>query len=230
MNPLNPFFLPREDDDLEGMLERAHGLYDRIHEILDDGPFHDSPRSQVTLGMCMVALEHAAGLQALMALALPTAAVSLMRHQFEALTRSKWVFYAAPDSAIDKLTAPLTIESERAAKNLPGAKDMIDALCSSVSRPNGVPASAYQMLAHFKDVTWPAMNSFVHGGLHPLRRTTEGFPLGLATQILRNSNGLATMTGMMLSVLTGDQIKANVMSRIQWDFADCLPQLVEPIR
>ncbi|MDL9997237.1 hypothetical protein QTI24_01400 [Variovorax sp. J22P240] len=213
---------------LEEMLDRSHQLHERVFEILGDDGFHDAPRSEAAVGMCFVALEHSDGLRALMALALPTSAVSLMRHQFEALTRAMWLLYAAPESAVVKLLAPLTLENEQAAKNLPGASDMIEDLRKRVGNPGeGVPSAAHQMLAHFKEVTWPAMNSFVHGGLHPLRRTSDGFPLMLALQIIRNSNGLATMTGMTLAVLTGDQLIASAMSRIQRDFADCLPDLLE---
>ena len=90
-----------------------------------------------------------------------------------------------------------------------------------------VPAAAHQMLAHFKDVSWHAMNSFVHGGIHPLRRQAEGFPVHLALQILRNSNGLLTMTGMALAVLTWDEAVAKPMRKIQPAFADCLPDLLK---
>jgi hypothetical protein len=83
------------------------------------------------------------------------------------------------------------------------------------------------MLAHFKDVSWHAMNSFVHGGIHPLRRASEGFPLQLVEQILRNSNGLTTMTGMTLANLTGDKHIARPISRLQPEFADCLPALIK---
>jgi|LNAP01.1.fsa_nt_gb hypothetical protein len=69
------------------------------------------------------------------------------------------------------------------------------------------------------------MNSFVHGGIHPLRRSADGFPVHLALQVLRNSNGLSTVTGMTMAVLTGDESVARPMSKIQPDFADCLPDL-----
>ena len=88
-------------------------------------------------------------------------------------------------------------------------------------------AAAHQVLSHFKEVSWPALNLFVHGGVHASSRSADGFPAVLALQLLRNSNGLTTMTGMTLAVLTGDQLCASAMSRIQREFADCLPQLLE---
>lgn len=79
---------------------------------------------------------------------------------------------------------------------MPGVSEMLEAVRECTGNPGeGMPTGAYEMFAHFKDVTWSAMNSFVHGGIHPLRRLEEGFPLPLALQILRNSNGLVTMTG-----------------------------------
>lgn len=214
------------EDPLDQMLDRSDALMERLTELLDDAEFDGSPRGEVALGMCVVAMEHATALRALMALGLPTSAVSLMRLQFEALTRAMWLIFAASDAAIEKLSAPLTLETEQAAKNLPSAKEMIDQIGKRVGL--GVPAAAHGMLTQFKDVSWNAMNSFVHGGIHPLRRSADGFPVHLALQVLRNSNGLSTMTGMTMAVLTGDESIVKPMSKIQPAFADCLPDLLKP--
>lgn len=214
------------DDPLDQMLTRSDALMERLTELLDEADFDGSPRGEAALGMCVVAMEHATALRALMALGLPTSAVSLMRLQFEALTRAMWLIYAASDAAIEKLSAPLTLETEQAAKNLPSAKEMIDQIGKRVGQ--GVPAAAHGMLTQFKDVSWNAMNSFVHGGIHPLRRSADGFPAHLALQVLRNSNGLSTMTGMTMAVLTGDESIVQPMSKIQPAFADCLPDLIKP--
>lgn len=211
-------------DPLEHMLQRSDALHERLDALLGDAEFDGSPRGEATLGMCLVAMEHAIALRALMALRLPTSAVSLMRLQFEALTRAMWLLYAASEAAIDKLMDPLTPASEQAAKNLPGASEMIDLIGKRVGQ--GVPPAAHQMLSHFKDVSWHAMNSFVHGGIHPLRRSADGFPVHLALQVLRNSNGLTIMTGMTMAVLTGDEAVVKPMSKIQPAFADCLPDLL----
>lgn len=50
----------------------------------------------------------------------------------------------------------------------------------------------------------------------------------LALQVLRNSNGLTTMTGMTMAILTGDEAISRTMSNIQPAFADCLPDLLKP--
>ena len=214
------------DDRLEHMLHRSNALHERLDELLGDADFDGSPRGESALGMCLVAMEHATAMRALMALRLPSSAVGLMRLQFEALTRAMWLLYAASDAAIDKLLAPLTLQSEQAAKNLPGASEMIEQIGKRVGQ--GAPAAAHQMLSHFKDVTWHGMNSFVHGGIHPLRRSADGFPVDLALQVLRSSNGLTTMTGMTMAALTGDEAVAKPVSKIQPAFADCLPDLLKP--
>jgi len=195
-----------------------------MNELLANAVFDGSPRGEAALGMCAVTMEHATALRVLMAQGMPTSGVSLMRLQFEALTRAMWLIYAASDTAIDKLSAPLTREAEQAAKNLPSATGMIEEIGKRVGQ--GAPAAAHQMLTHFKDMTWIAMNSFVHSGIHPLRRSTDGFPTHLALQVLRNSNGLSTMTGMTLAILTGDEAIVQPMSKIQGEFADCLPDLL----
>lgn len=212
-------------ESLEVMLRRSDELYEALIELLDDAVFDSSPRGEAVFGMCSVAFEHGFSLRALMALGQPTSAVGLMRLQFEAQTRAMWLQYAASDLAIEKLRAPLTLESEKAAKNLPSASEMIEEIGKRVGTK--VPAAAHQMLVNFKEVSWHAMNSFVHGGIHPLRRQVEGFPIHLALQIVRNSNGLLTMTGMMLAVLTGDEAITKPMSKIQPAFADCLPALLK---
>ena len=121
-------------DPLEQMLLRSDALHERLNELLDDAAFDGSARGEAALGMCVVAMEHGTALRALMALGMPTSAVSLMRLQFEALMRSMWLIYAASDAAIEKLSARLTIETEQAAKNLPSAKEMIDQIGSGWGR------------------------------------------------------------------------------------------------
>jgi hypothetical protein len=214
-----------DESGLDSMLRRSDELHDALLQRLDGAEFDPTLRGEASLAMCAVALEHALSLRALMALGLATSAVSLMRLQFEAVTRAMWLIYAASDSAVAKLMATLTVESELAAKNLPSASEMIEQIGKRVGER--APAAAHQMLVRFKDVSWHAMNSFVHGGIHPLRRQADGFPVHLALQILRNSNGLTTMTGMTLAVLTGDEAIAKAMSKIQPEFADCLPELLK---
>ena len=46
--------------------------------------------------------------------------------------------------------------------------------------------------------------SLEFGGIHALKRGEDGFPLWLAIQVLKTSNGLVTMAAAMLSKLSGE--------------------------
>lgn len=80
------------------MLRLSEELDDAICRIIgSDGyrTFDMSSRITASFQACLVSLEHARGLRTLMAEDLPTSAIALMRLQFEALTRSVWLLYAA---------------------------------------------------------------------------------------------------------------------------------------
>lgn len=217
---------PHQDPEvaLEAMLHRSDELHEKVLHLLEGAGFLTTSRGEAAFGMCSVALEHATSIRALMAIGLPISAVSLMRLQFEALARAMWLLYAAGDAAIEKLIAPLTLEAEQAANGLPSVNDMIKQIGGCVGK--SVPAAAHQMLVQFKEVSWRSLNSFVHGGIHPLRRSADGFPVSLLLQVLRSSNGLFTMTGMVLAILSGDGRITRPVGRIQSEFKDCLPDLL----
>jgi hypothetical protein len=211
------------DEVLLAMLRRSDELHEAIVGRLEKCAFDGSPRGEAVFGMCSVSLEHAEGFRVLITSECLTSAMGLMRLQFEVLTRAMWLLYVAPPTAIAKLTAPLTLSNEHVAKSLPSVSEMLDQIRKGVGEK--LPAAAYEMLADFKEASWGSLNSFVHGGIHPLRRHMEGYPVGLTLDVLRNSNALSTMAGMTLSLITGDRDIARAMGRIQPEFADCLPEL-----
>jgi len=53
-----------------------------------------------------------------------------------------------------------------------------------------------------------------------------GYPEPLLVQIVSTSNGLVTMAAMVMALLSGDPARARAISKIQRDFADCLPPLL----
>jgi len=65
------------------------------------------------------------------------------------------------------------------------------------------PAGAYAPLQEFKTHNWQALNSYVHAGIHPIRRHQEGYPSGLIVQALLNVNGLFVLAAMQAAILTG---------------------------
>ena len=206
---------------IEHLLQRSIELEETIFKLLNGATYSDSPRSLATLTMCDIALEHADSFRLLTANGNFTSAVSLIRLQFEAISRAIWLLYAASDSAIGKLQAPLTAESEKAADNQPSIKEIL----SQIEKK--APVGAGQMLADFKEVIWKAINSYVHSGIHAVNRHGEGYPVGLIIQVLQNSNALSSMTGMLLANLSDDIQITKPMSKIQQDFKDCLPPLLQ---
>ena len=208
------------DTALHHTLERSNALEEALFAYLSDAGHDDSLRSRVTSTLCGIAFEHANSLRSLITSGNHTSAVALLRPQFEAVTRAIWLHYAATDTAVAKLVAPLTPETEKSAGDSPSMKDMLDAI-ERKAHP-----SASQMLARFKEQSWKAMNSFVHGGIHPVSRFGEGYPPPLLIQVLQNSNGLSTMAAMVMALLSGDANIVRRLSQCQPEFEDCLPALV----
>ncbi len=201
-------------------LARADELDEALMRAIDAAhfrPWDDSARIAASVAAASVALEHGRALRVLVADGLPTAALSLMRLQHEALTRALWLLYAADDTAIARLTAPLTKEAEVAAGKLPMMADMLKQLGTK-------PAAAKALigLLAFKDNNAAALNSYVHGGIHALQRQAQGYPVPLIVGALRNCNGLMVMTAMMLAILTGRQPLVHAVSLLQATFADDL--------
>ena len=67
-----------------------------------------SPRKESSRLLCLVSFEHAESLKLLIASGNFTSAIGLLRLQYEAFTRSIWLFYAASDLAVTKMMTELT--------------------------------------------------------------------------------------------------------------------------
>lgn len=218
--------MSERNGDVEGLdrlLEWSEALGLAIIDQLDaDGyeVYDDSARIAASHAKCSLSLEHSQGLRMLIGKGLPTSGVSLMRLQHEALTRAVWLFYAASDEAVTTFVTPLTPATENEASKLPMLTAMLAAIVGKA------PPAAMQMPRQFEDVHASALNSVVHGGIHPVKRLAEGYPVPLLMQVVRNSNGLLTGTGMLLAILSGKAAVAQQMAAIQPAFADCLPQLL----
>lgn len=219
---------PSDTQALDALLQHSQALDDEVITLLKAPPYRpydQSKRISTSVAAASVAFEHARAVRVLIAEGLFTSAFSLMRLQHEALTRAVWSLYAATESELDKLTAPLSKEAETAANRLPMLVSMLTSI-EKAAQTNSSAAGAYQGLRDFKTNNSPALNSFVHGGLHALQRHAQGFPLPMVLQALRNSNGLLLMTAMMLITLSGNPSIAKRMRPLQTEFADCLPSLL----
>lgn len=209
--------------DTSTLLERSEDLEQAIFAILEPVNFELSLgdlRLDAGIRLAMVSVEHGRALRELVAGGFFVSAVSLMRSQFEALTRAAWAVWGASDAEIARLQAPLTLMTEKDARKLTGLSEMLTKL------EGRAPAGLVEMLGVFRETSLSALNSFVHGGIHVVNRHAVGFPEHLVGQIVRNSNGLLTMAGMLLAVYGNHNQAKLQMSKVQPAFADCLPPLL----
>tara|TARA_R110001583_G_scaffold124150_4_gene275613 strand:+ start:767 stop:1351 length:585 start_codon:yes stop_codon:yes gene_type:complete len=180
-------------------------------------PFDDSERIMASKVMCSIAFEHAESAKILISAGNLTSATGLVRLQYEALVRAMWLLYAASDTAVSKLTSDLTQETADRANRLPMLSEMLEKLQGKA------PKEPVDMLLEFKQYSWKPLSSFIHGGIHAIHRHSKGYPLPLLEQMVRISNGVSVMVGMLLVILHGGGEQRGKMPRIQKEFADCLP-------
>lgn len=206
--------------DLDRVFEESEQLAESLLELIDLPRMNDSARIQVSDAACSLSLEHWHAVRPLLQGGLLPSALVLHRAQFEALARSVWLTYAAPDGSIAKLSASLNIDSEQAARGMPGLQDMLADIAKKA------PAPAYDALARIRDSSWKAMTSYAHSGVHAIRRHLDGYPIELIGSVLRNANGVAVVSCMQAVVLSGEQ-------PLQWQILDlaskhpgCMPPLL----
>lgn len=204
---------------MDDFLDGSDELHIAILQLLEGVQPYAGLRYEVALVGCAMAMEHALSLRLLVKTACYTSAMALMRLQYEALTRSVWLLYAATDLQVETLSAPLSLESEATAKKMPIFSVMLDQVVAKA------PLQASSLLVSFKDTSWHAMNSFVHSGIHPLRRHAEGYPSALIENVIRNSNGLNVMTLQLGIILSGEPRFGGAVKRINETYHAVLPEL-----
>ncbi|KAF0813530.1 hypothetical protein IGB42_01881 [Andreprevotia sp. IGB-42] len=204
------------NNDLTVLCVRSHDVEVELMEILADCDFPDDPRSAVVMAMSNIALEHARSMRDLVPAGRPTSALALFRLQYEALVRAAWALYAAPDAAIARLLAPLEPAAVQVASN---AHATVNEMLKDLEARG--PDGPYRHLASFKDYSWRSLNSFVHSGLHAVRRVQEGYPLPLLMQAIRQSNNLNNMTGLVLAGLCHDDRFSLAIAHLPERYPDC---------
>ncbi|MEZ5460199.1 hypothetical protein [Dokdonella sp.] len=189
------------------IFDESDDLAEELLALIDLPLFDDSPRIQSSDAACSLSLEHWTSTKKLLRHGLLSSAAVVHRAQFEALARSIWLLYAASENQLSKLIATLSLESEQAAKNLPQTSEMMQALATKA------PPQAYDALSRFKENSWKALNSYVHAGIHSIRRHDDGYPVRLIHDVLRNANGLAVVSCMQAAVLSGRQpLQHNILA------------------
>ncbi len=61
-----------------------------------------------------------------------------------------------------------------------------------------------------------------------MQRYSKGYPVALLEQMLKASNGVLLMTGMLLVILSGDSRHSGKITRIQVKYSNCLPAIKFP--
>jgi len=207
------------EKELGTLLVRTAEFHQAVERHVQSLVPHAEERFVVAFQSGLLSLEHAVGAAVLFENGLFSAAIALMRPQYESLVRGIWLLHAASDTWVTKLAEPLTTESAKRANEGLGLADMLKQLEATPDAPVAIVGQ----LREYKDVTWKEMNSYTHGGLHPMSRTITGYPAQLIYDVIRNSNAIVALTTQLLSILTGEPANMEPVRRIHEMFADVLP-------
>lgn len=205
--------------DLNKVLMESAILDERLGAFLLPSDLQGPEKGRCSAILCAVAFEHAECLKMLLAGGNFTSAIGLLRLQYEAFVRAMWVFHTAPDRFVGKMMSDLTVESAQAANKLPMLSEMLEAL------EGKVPKVVMDQLREFKEYSWMPLNSFVHGGIHVIERQGKGYPPELLLQLLKISNGVSVMVGMLLVILSDNPMHRGKVLAIQMEFSGCLPEI-----
>ena len=201
----------------EPIFTESAQLAEELYKIIDLPLFDSSARTVTSNTACSMALEHWDAARRLLESGLLPSGVVVHRAQFEALVRSVWLLYVASDENIEKISTTLTLENEQTAKNMPQIADMMSAINKKA------PTQAFDALNRFKENSWKALNSYVHAGIHPIRRHAEGYPAKLIADVTRNANGLAIISAMQAVVLSGLQPLQKQVLELAAQHPNCMP-------
>ncbi len=199
-------------------LNRAEKLFNELSDIVDYPLFEETPRAKLSVTLAASSMQFAAAVRILCAEGLLLGASATLRSQFESLVRCVWAFHRATESQVEKLTADLNSETQQASKNIPLAHDMMIELEKFPKLANLLVS-----LKEFKESSWPALNSFVHSGIHAVHWTKNEAPPQLVDQVFRISNALSLLAYQNVGILTGrPEIQSKIIA-VTACYSSCLP-------
>lgn len=209
------------EERLNALLDRTGEFHEAVHTHVGNLIPSEGRRYLVAFQAGLLSLEHATGALVLISHGLFPSAYTLMRPQYESLVRGIWLLHAASDTWVEKLGEPLTLDSAKRANEGVMLADMLKQLESNSNAPGPI----VEQLKQYRDVTWKALNSYAHGGLHPLSRTLAGYPAQLTYDMVRNSNAIVALATQLASILSGDPRDMEPVRRFHTEYSDCLPIL-----
>jgi hypothetical protein len=207
------------EEKLLQLIERTATFHERVQQHVQTLTPYPDVRFITAFQSGLLSLEHAVSALVLFEQGLFSSAIALTRPQFESLVRGIWLLHAASENWVTKLSEPLTMESAKRANEGEGLAEMLKQLEANPDAPAGIVAQ----LREYKEVTWKAMNSYAHGGLHPLSRTMSGYPAQLIYDVIRNANAVVALTVQLLAILSGNPENMAPVRQMHTDFMDILP-------
>ena len=206
------------EQEFANFLERNVAFHQRVAEMLAEFQAYPKPRFGVAFNSALLSIEYGAAAYVLIASQLYAPGYSLLRTQFETLVRGIWLMYAASDAQVEKLNQPLTEETAESSNDTLMLDKMLKALRASESAPSAI----LDQLDACRPTMWKALNSYAHGGLHPLSRSVDGYPPRLSYDVLRNSNAITALAAQLAAIVTDDPESMVPVRALHHDFADCL--------
>lgn len=207
------------EEKLLQLIERTATFHERVQQHVQTLNPYPEVRFITAFQSGLLSLEHAVSALVLFEQGLFSSAIALTRPQFESLVRGIWLLHAASENWVTKLSEPLTMESAKRANEGEGLAEMLKQLEANPDAPAGIVAQ----LREYKEVTWKAMNSYAHGGLHPLSRTMSGYPAQLIYDVIRNANAVVALTAQLLAILSGNPENMMPVRQMHTEFMDILP-------
>lgn len=205
-------------DELSNALARSIDLHQAVHDLVDSLEPYPELRFELAFQSGLLSMEHSNAAMLLMQSGMPAPAIALLRPQFESMVRGIWLKFAATQTQVDKLSLPLTEETARRGDDLPMLADMLKRLEAVPEAPKHIVAQ----LQAYKDIAWKALNSYTHGGMHPLSKFVTGYSPKLVFDSLCNSNGILMMATQMLCILSGVPENQAKWRKLIDEFSDCL--------
>jgi len=190
------------DERLNSLLKRAALFHDAVRAHVYSLEPAESTRPVVSFQAGLLSLEHGTASLVLIGQGFLSSAYALMRPQFECLVRGIWLLHVATPTWVEKLAEPLSVEAAKRANEGPMLADMLRELDAAPDAPKALIAQ----LKELRDVAWKAMNSYAHGGIHPLSRVVTGYPPQLTYDVVRNSNAVTALSAQLASILSGDPL------------------------
>ncbi len=177
-------------------------------------------RLELVLHASNLTTEHSVAALGLITDGFIASGIALLRVQFESLVTGIWFLHAASDNWIEKLSEQLTVDTARDANEGLGLTAMLKQLQSHQNSPHHI----IQQLNEFKEITWKAMCSFVHCGIHPLSRGSTGYPTELIFNVISNANAMSALNLQLVTIIsTSYPNSMQVVRAIHEEFSDILP-------